>query len=295
MNINMKRIISFSYLIDLINIYTFNKMEKIENEQMDLMLGSGSKGKVFLIEINNSMIVRKIFRKGKRFSLMNEVLIYEKLKNINNIPKLLCHTDTFINFEYESGYENLDELLEKISFKEKILVCKQVSEILIECHNIGIVHRDIKPKNILFNIEKQKVLLIDWECSIQTIDGYFESDLKDDYGTLIYSPPEFYSKCEVDYRKVDVWQLCFTFLTFILNNNNPCDENINNLLNHYKSRKSPEIKISKEKISIFGTEKYKRLNDLLFSKVFVLESNRITMNELSEIFKNIHENYLDFI
>jgi eukaryotic-like serine/threonine-protein kinase len=93
----------------------------------------------------------------------NEARLVASLKSPNIVTIYdLAEADgrVFIAMEYLSG-GSLKEKLEKegtIPFEQSVEIIKQVCNGLRTAHKKGLVHRDIKPGNILFNSEGQAVL-----------------------------------------------------------------------------------------------------------------------------------------
>ena len=256
----------------------------MENSKEEIIkeLGFGATGKFFLIKRAESLFVRKIYRKNQEERLKKEIEICKKVNDIKGVPKILDFSEKHVDFEYKSGYQELFDLVQILSFKEKILVCKQVSEILIACHDICITHRDIKLENILYNKDIQKTLLIDWDCSLELSNIEERSQYL--YGTLAMNPPEF-SRAKVnDFKKVDVWQLCVTFVELI------CDTTA-----FVSEHNIKNMELSDDIFLVLGFVRFIKFENDLFSKVFVEEDERITMTELSQIFSQIYENYIDYL
>ena len=69
-----------------------------------------------------------------------------------------------------------DFLIQELSYRKCIFLCKKIIEIINQFHKNGIVHRDIKPENILYNKNKNTLKIIDFEnCYIEGIDKNFRS------------------------------------------------------------------------------------------------------------------------
>ncbi len=67
-------------------------------------------------------------------------------------------------------FKNLkDELIsrpgKKFSVSETIKIITSILEVLKFMHSKGACHRDIKPENILYDSQRGKVKLIDFDCS----------------------------------------------------------------------------------------------------------------------------------
>ncbi|MBK7996098.1 MAG: serine/threonine protein kinase [Blastocatellia bacterium] len=117
----------------------------------------------------------------------------------------------FILMEYIDG-EPLSRLLrrEKISIKNVLKYAIQIAEALAEAHEHGVLHRDIKPGNILIN-RKEQVKVLDFGLAkfIDTsIEGTMSADAANDdltregvlVGTPRYMSPEQILGKEVDQR-----------------------------------------------------------------------------------------------
>ena len=87
---------------------------------------------------------------------------------------------------------------------------KQSLNIVMECFKLGIVHRDIKDENLVFD-DTDHLKLIDFGCATfidHTVNGKFTSFA----GTLAVAPPEWFIKHEYEAESYTVWQLgCLLF------------------------------------------------------------------------------------
>jgi serine/threonine protein kinase len=87
---------------------------------------------------------------------------------------------------------------------------KQICSSLEELHSQGIVHKDIKPENIL--IHKKQALVADFglseriEQNKQFTNSRLSTYRKESFGTLEYSSPEIISGNNVDFS-TDMWSL----------------------------------------------------------------------------------------
>lgn len=171
-----------------INSYIFNyKIEKIlgqnTNQARTTYLASDNNGKVVLKEFR--------FNAGGSWrsqrNLEKEFLILQKL-NHPQIPKYIGH------FETENAFYLVMEYIEAENLENRYLdrdtvweIARQVLEILIYLETQKVVHKDIKPANLLWN-----------GSSIYLVDFGFASDLSDRkpgvsstfLGTSGFMPPE---------------------------------------------------------------------------------------------------------
>ena len=124
------------------------------------------------------------------------------------IPKFLAwfthEENLFIVQEYIDGMSYLDLLRDRqqqnrtFSEEEIIQWLRDLVPVLGYIHNIGIVHRDISPANVMFSNAKQKPMLIDFgvvkEVVNQILSGQYSTFAHPPKATLVgkpgYSPPE---------------------------------------------------------------------------------------------------------
>ena len=126
----------------------------------------------------------------------NIVRVYEYFEDAKRV---------FLVMEYCKGGELQHRVDSKYQFTEHAaaLIVKQVFEVLSYLHDKGIVHRDMKPENIVLEESdggEQSIKVIDFGAAT-----YFnrKAPLKGAVGTIGYSAPEVYG--EYYSEKIDVW------------------------------------------------------------------------------------------
>jgi serine/threonine protein kinase len=115
----------------------------------------------------------------------------------------------FIAMELVEG-KTLSSLRDKLSLKELLAIVAQVAEALGAAHQSGIIHRDVKPDNVMVRpdgyakvLDFGLVKLAEVEFSPRTSA---QTQLGTAMGTLAYMSPEQASGEQVDHR-TDIWSL----------------------------------------------------------------------------------------
>ena len=129
--------------------------------------------------------------------------VFQEAKNLqklthNNIIKLhkvvLIESTLYLMMEYFSGGDLRSYLSLRntpLTDEQIRMVMQQMCSAVFYCHSLSVVHRDIKPQNILLSKDEslENIKLIDFGIAGEkTYD--VESDKKTTAGTLKYLPPE---------------------------------------------------------------------------------------------------------
>ncbi len=113
------------------------------------------------------------------------------------------------------GGESLKKFIatQKLELSKFLQIAIQLASTLAQLHQNNIIHKDIKPHNILFNGTTDRVKIIDFSISSQlSIENQAASNLNSFEGTLAYMSPEQTGRmnCSIDYR-TDFYSLGVTF------------------------------------------------------------------------------------
>jgi len=177
------------------------------------LLGRGATSKVYLVSKGSQFFAAKVFIHDdpqllERFK--KEIEILKQLKH-NNIIEIVDHGEQdnkpFIIIEYVEG-ETLAEMYPNMSMLEKIEVIIAVSNALLYLHNKGIIHRDVKPENILVNKNLKVVKLTDLGISKIVYARPITQDGQI-LGTPAYMAPEMFNGVYDDPR-IDIYSLGIT-------------------------------------------------------------------------------------
>ncbi|XP_017450658.1 putative sperm motility kinase W [Rattus norvegicus] len=189
-----------------------NKKTLRSQYRMAFLLGQGSFGNVklawhrktqALVAIKSVEICKKTIR-----GILSEMTILESLHHPNIISLfqvLLTSSQIHFILQYVPG-GNLVELIREegpLPEEQAKKMFGQVVSALRYCHSRGIVHRDIKPQNILIDAAGN-VKLIDFGVAIKCRPGTL---LKTQCGTRGFCAPEIVLGEPYDGKKADVWSL----------------------------------------------------------------------------------------
>jgi serine/threonine protein kinase len=106
-------------------------------------------------------------------------------------------------FEYVNAieYKTLLEILKPIDVKYYIY---QILKGLHYCHSKGIMHRDIKPQNVVIDHEHKKLRIIDWGLG----EFYLpEKDYNVRVSSRYFKGPELLVSYEYYHYSLDIWSL----------------------------------------------------------------------------------------
>ncbi len=133
--------------------------------------------------------------------------------------ELIEYGNSFVIVFEDFGGESLKQLLQKQQFNlsESLRLAIKITESLGNIHQTGIIHKDINPANIVYNIETQELKIIDF--GIATLLTSENPSLKNPNtleGTLAYISPEQTGRMNrsLDYRS-DFYSLGVTLYELI--------------------------------------------------------------------------------
>lgn len=167
------------------------------------VLKTGANGVTELVtDSTNAVYIRK--------TVNGTCLPYSALAqmNISGLPKIYYCAEadgkTYVVEEYINGVNLQDELEQGRVFTEKqvLQIALRLCDVLIAIHSKGILHRDIKPGNII--LQNGSAWLIDFGAA-KTVSGDKTQDTRI-LGTPGFAPPEQYGFSTTDTRS-DIYAL----------------------------------------------------------------------------------------
>ena len=159
------------------------------------------------IVTNTTVFVKILKVQENRKDIVNELFKREvKALELLNHPHIIEYVDTgtdddnqpYIVIEYFRS-QNLFDFLQQQSIEDeqKFDIAIQILEALNYSHKTGIIHRDIKPQNILIN-EDYEIKIVDFGISKIIGMAYNPSETLKDYMSITYAAPEQLQRLDVN-------------------------------------------------------------------------------------------------
>jgi len=180
--------------------------DDIENYSLIKKIGSGKYSIVFegVHEPKGERVVIKMLKPVRKKKIKREIKILECLKGGTNIVRLLSVVEiptmdlSALVFEQLVNNEDFKNIYLKLSEEDTRFYLHEVLRALDYCHSNGIMHRDVKPHNLIVDQENRKIRLIDWglaefyhpgqEYNVRVASRYFKGpELLVDYSYYDYS------------------------------------------------------------------------------------------------------------
>ncbi|MGK7875915.1 MAG: tetratricopeptide repeat protein [Xenococcaceae cyanobacterium] len=137
-------------------------------------------------------IAKKLFEREAEFLC--------RLGENNQIPRLYAHFceggEFYLVEEFVDGDDLSKEIIpgKQLSEEQTVKLLQEILEVLAVVHQQNVIHRDIKPQNIIRRKRDGKLVLIDFgavkEISVLTVDSQGQTSLTVGIGSTGYTPYE---------------------------------------------------------------------------------------------------------
>ena len=180
-------------------------------------LGTGGMGKVY--RVKDEKLDEEMALKILKPEIAADKGMIERFKNELKLARKIAHRSVckmydlneeegthFITMEYVTG-EDLKSYIRKkgkISEEDAISIAKQICEGLSEAHELGVIHRDLKPQNVMID-EKGRVKIMDFGIA-RSVEAPGVTQTGIMIGTPDYISPEQAEGEEADQRS-DIYAL----------------------------------------------------------------------------------------
>ncbi len=174
-------------------------------------IGRGKYSEVFdgVNTLNNQKCVIKILKPIKMEKMQREIKILQTLYGGKNIIKLYDMAQDDVSEVTALIFERVNHTDHKILYKQfkDFDIRYYIYEVLLGldyCHSLGIMHRDIKPHNIMIDHEQRQLRIIDWGLAEYYIP---EKEYNVRVASRYYKGPELLVDDRLYNYSLDMWSL----------------------------------------------------------------------------------------
>jgi serine/threonine protein kinase len=200
----------------------------MENYHVIKKLGQGTFGTVVKArdKVNNNFVAIKSIvdyrneDEGLHLCVIREINILGCLKHPNIILLHTVFIDTMMNLVFEFIETDLHNYIHQekydIHIQDTLYIMHQILEAIHFAHDRNIMHRDIKPQNILIN-SKGQIKIADWGSArkYNSKDRKFTLPIT----TIWYRAPEILFEEDHYTPMVDIWSIGCVFIDLLIGQN----------------------------------------------------------------------------
>jgi len=177
------------------------------------ILGSGLHGCIHDASTHEKLRVRKRTADPNGKAAIRELCALKLLQGRPGIVQLLDveNNGTSLDFLIEKFDFSLDELIRRADRRIRtdmvVAIVNQICTGLDACHNLGIIHRDIKPQNILVGLKSGDIKICDFGSCRRLINTPAAQVFTPETGTRWYMPIEVILGTKTHTTAIDMWSL----------------------------------------------------------------------------------------
>jgi len=195
------------------------KYGDIERYEILKTIGSGKYSTVFLGAIDDGTFCAiKILKNYPQEKIFREIQVLSHLSSVPNVIKLydvlfdeISHTISIVTEYLESI--PIRTLVPTLTLEDIRFLMHSLLVSLDSCHKHGVMHRDIKPGNVLISPSKKQLRIIDWGLA----DYYFPERMYSvRVSTLRYKAPELLLNYQYYDYGVDIWSAGCVFAELLI-------------------------------------------------------------------------------
>jgi serine/threonine protein kinase len=205
-----QKILTFQYLSLKVNM-DIRQYSYKQDYTKKKTLGCGAYGKVYKVahkHTGTSYAIKVFLDDGSVLEEINALLMLEHHKNILYPVCIYTYKKTAIVLPYVK--QNLYRWYKLCRYDRRTikLIMFQLLEALHHVHNLGIIHRDVKPANVMISSDSQpKIYLIDFGMCKIINPHRGEMAMDHCVQTSSYRSPELYAGHNTYGTEIDVWAL----------------------------------------------------------------------------------------
>ena len=189
----------------------------IDNYELCSRIGRGKYSTVFSgVKTDGTPVVLKVLKPVRGSKINREIRILEALRESPNTSKLLdvvrdpeSQMVTLVLDWTNDDFRNIFQTLDLHDIK---LYMYKTLQALDYAHSRGIMHRDVKPQNIMIDHQRKRVSLIDWGLADMYTPG---QPYQVRVATRNYKSPELLFGYSLYTPSLDIWGLGCTFASFL--------------------------------------------------------------------------------